>query len=383
MPRPPLPSDIVCYHCQSKDTSKAGFNRGKQRYYCRACRRWFRENPVISDGSKLNKGRSSKTLPSKGHLILSLQAISQRLGRTPKTTDINKMSKAGRSYPLDNYYDVFGSFVEAVKKAALKANYKQKFDKEKLLSELRELRAKLKRPLLAKDVVAARKKGKISSIYHFQRAFGSVPKAIEAAGTGKKIYTPREMIEILRRLNSQLDRPVLASDIDELFRLSKAPSHHAIEREFGGIAKARRAAGINNSYKKDSESTKYWHKYTPDELVKQLKKLGEKLGRKPTDRDINQASKEGLCASATTFARIFESLPNAYRKAGFENVRPRKYSDKEIFDTLKNLAKEKGGMPTFHEIAAASKASKCPSPGTVVKRIGKLSDLKLGFASSR
>jgi len=383
MPRPPLSSDIVCYHCESKDTSKAGFNRGKQRYYCRACRRWFRENPSIPEGGKLGKDWRSKSLPSKGHLILSLQAISQRLGKTPTTTDINELSKAGWSYPLGNYYDVFGGFVEAVKKAGLKANYKQKFDKEKLLGELRELRSKLKRPLLAKDVIAARKKGKVSSIYHFQRAFGSVPKAIEAAEAGKKIYTSGEMIEILRRLNSKLDRPVLASNINKLFRLGEGPSHRAIEREFGGMAKARKAASINNSYKKDSGATRYWQKYTPEELIKQLKKLGEKLGRKPTDRDINKARKEGLCASATTFARMFESLPNAYRKAGFEKVKPRSYSDKEILDALNNLAKEKGGMPTFHEIAAASKAGRCPSPGTIVKRIGKLSDLKSKFDSFR
>lgn len=381
MPRPPLPSDIVCYHCESKDTSKAGFNRGKQRYYCRACRRWFRENPVVPSGGKLNKGGRSKSLPSKGHLILRLQAISQRLGRTPTTTDINELSKSGRSYPLNNYYDVFGSFVEAIKKAGLKAIYKQKFDKEKLLDELRELCAKLKRPLLAKDVVAARKKGKVSSVYHFQRTFGSVPKAIQAAGTGRKIYTSGEMIEILHRLNSLLDRPVLASDIDKLFRLGVGPSHRAIEREFGGMAKARKAAGINNSYQKDSGATRHWQKYTPEELIKQLKKLGEKLGRKPTDRDINKASREGLCASASTFAQMFENLPNAYRKAGFENVKPRSYSDKEILNTLKNLAKEKGGMPSFHEIATASKAGKCPSPGTIVKRIGKLSDLKSRFNS--
>lgn len=302
MQRPPLPSDIVCYHCQSRETSKAGFNRGKQRYYCRACRWWFRENPVVPECSKLNKGRHPKNLPSKGHLILSLQAIAQRLGRTPTTTDINEMSKAGRSYPLNNYYDVFGSFVEAIKKAGLKAIYKQKFDKEKLLGELRELCAKLKRPLLAKDVVAARKKGKVSSVYHFQRAFGSVPKAIETAGARQKTYARQEMIEILRQLNSQLDRPVLASDIDELFRLGKGPSHRMIEREFGGMAKARRAAGIRNSYKKDSGVTRYWQKYTPDELIEQLKKLGEKLVRKPTDRDINKASKEGFCASSATFA---------------------------------------------------------------------------------
>ena len=53
--------------------------------------------------------------------------------------------------------------------------------------------------------------------------------------------------------------------------------------------------------------------------------------------------------------------------------------DKDILDALKNLAKETGETPSFHEIAAASKAGKCPSPGTVVKRIGKLSDLRSRF----
>ena len=146
------------------------------------------------------------------------------------------------------------------------------------------------------------------------------------------------------------------------------------------MAKARRAAGVNNSYKKDSGATRYWQKYTPEELIEQLKKLGEKLGRKPTDRDINKASKEGLCASAVTFARMFGSLPNAYQKAGFEGVKPRSYTDKEILNALKNLAKEKGGMPTYHELVAASKAGKCPAPGTIVRRIGKLTDLKSKFA---
>ncbi len=121
--------------------------------------------------------------------------------------------------------------------------------------------------------------------------------------------------------------------------IGKAPSHRAIEREFGGMAKARKAAGITNSYKKDSGATQYWQKYTPEKLIKQLKKLGEKLGRKPTDRDINQASKEGLCASATTFARMFENLPNAYRKAGLENVKSSSYSHKEILDALKTQGK--------------------------------------------
>ena len=249
---------------------------------------------------------------------MSLRAIAQRLGRTPITTDITALASAGRSYSLKDYYEVFGSFPEAVKKAGLPANYKKVFDKDKLIGELRELHNKLKRPLLGKDVAAARKKGRVSSIYHFQRAFGSVPKAIAAAGAGKKIYTREEMIQTLRGLDQALRRPVLAADIDEWFRSGKAPSHRAIEREFGGMGKARRAAGINNVYRTDAGVKRHWRKYTPEILIEQLKALREKLGRKPTDRDINRAGKDGICASATTFARMFGSLSKAYQKAGFE-----------------------------------------------------------------
>ena len=251
---------------------------------------------------------------------MSLQAIAQRLGKTPTTTDIIEQSKAGRGFPLNNYYDVFGSFPEAVRKAGLKSKYRQEFDQEKLLEELRRLRVTLKRPLLGKDVVAARKNGKVSSIYHFQRAFGSVPKAIEVAGAGRKTYTRREMIEILRKIDAELDRPVLDFDLDELYHKDKGPNHRAVEREFGGMAKARRAAGVKNHFQKEGEATKYWQKYTLEKLTKQLKALGKKLGRKPTDRDINRASKEGLCASAMTFARMFGNLPTAYKKAGFEQA---------------------------------------------------------------
>jgi hypothetical protein len=383
MPRPPLLSKIVCYHCQSLETSKAGFDKGKQRYYCRACRRWFRENPVLLGGAKRKPRWRPKALPSKGHLILNLQAIAQRLGRTPTTNDIQEQSKAGGSYTLNNYYDVFGSFLEALKKANLKPNYKQRFDKEKLLNELRELHRKLKRPLLGKDVAAVRKKGKVSSAYHFQRAFGSVPKAIEAAGAGQKAYTRQEMIEILLRLDAKLYRPVQASDIDELYHQGKAPHHRTFEREFGGMGKARRAAGVNNFYKREPGLSRHWQKYTPEELIHQLKSLGKRLGRRPTDRDINKASKDGLCASSVTFARMCGSLPEAYRKAGFEQAKPRSYTNKEILAALKKLVREKGGMPTYHELVAASKAGKCPAPGTIVRRIGKLTDIKSKFSTDK
>jgi hypothetical protein len=380
MPRPPLPSNIICYHCGSSQTSKAGFTRGKQRYYCRACRRWSREDSALQSGNK-RSSRRSKSLPPKNNLILELLAIAQRIGKTPTTNDINEHYKAGKAHSLDAYYQVFGSFLEAVRKAGLKSHYNQTYDKDSLLDELRALHEILKRPLLSKDVVAARKKQKISPPYNFQRAFGSIPKAIEAADAGRKIYTREEMKIILRQIDIKLKRPVMASDVDELFRAGAGPSLSAIEREFGGLAKARRAAYIKNVFQKASHSVEHWQKYTIEELVEQLKSLGKMIGRRPTDRDITRGSKEGLCAAAATFIRMFGSLLEAYRKAGFALVKPHSYTDKEIISAIHKLAKELGHMPTHQELKAASKAGKSASPGTITRRIGTLAELKSRFSS--
>lgn len=86
MGRPPIPSGFICYHCGSSATCKAGVGKhGKQRFYCRACRRWFIENPEIRTGKK--KRRKKSDLPSTQYLIAELKEIASELGRTPTTHD--------------------------------------------------------------------------------------------------------------------------------------------------------------------------------------------------------------------------------------------------------------------------------------------------------
>lgn len=76
---------------------------------------------------------------------------------------------------------------------------------------------------------------------------------------------------------------------------------------------------------------------------------------------------------------MFGSLPDAYRAGGFDIVKPRSYTDKEIALALRKLSKKVGRMPTFHEIRRASIRGECPSPGTIVRRLGKLTDFKSQF----
>jgi hypothetical protein len=380
MGRPSIQSGFICYHCGSSETCKAGFGKHrKQRFYCRACRRWFLENLEIRIGKKKRK---KADLPSKQYLVAELKEVACELGRTPVTNDWPGLRKHDRVYPLYVYYAVFGSFLTALKRAELKPRYKQEFDasdRVRLLNELRQLRRKLGRPLFDEDVDEARRRKEVSPPYHFVRAFGSVPAAIEAAGAAKKTYSREELITILRELDATLDRPIQGSDVQRLYEAGKGPSLKVFLKEFGALSKARRAAKTQTDYRKAETRTTYWQKYTKEELIAQLKAIGRKLGRKPTDRDINAASKLSVCASSTTFARMFGSLPDAYRAAGFGKVKPRSYTDKEIELALKRLSKKLGRMPTFHEIRRASIRGECPSPGTIIRRLGGLTELKSEF----
>jgi hypothetical protein len=317
-------------------------------------------------------------------LISELRRIARKLGRTPTTADIFILRKQDDVYPLYVYYAVFGSFLDAIKQARLKSRYKQEFDeadRERLLEELRALRRKLKRPLFDEDVDEARRRKEVSSPYNFVLAFGSVPRAIEAAGAAKKVYSREELIKILRKLDDGLDRPVEKKDIQKLYDSGRGPSLKRILKEFGTLSKARRAAAIQKVYRKANESTTCWQKYTKEELIAQLQALGEKLGRKPTDRDINAACKLGECASHSTFSSMFGSLAAAYRAAGFLEVakNQRRHTDEEIIAALKRLTKEHGRFPGYHDIRKASLDGKSPAPGTVVRRIGKLTDIRSRF----
>ena len=312
-------------------------------------------------------------------MVLELRAIAQRIGRTPTTTDMEMQALEKRANSLKVYYAVFGSYREAVRKAGLQPRYPNVYNREMLLEEIRAVRRQLKRPLMKKDLRDAWSNGRLSPLYRFERVFETIGKAITAAGAGKKECDRWEMIAILSKLGAKLDRPVRGSDIDVLFFEGKGPSSSAIRRQFGSLREARRAAGIKMVEGKAEDQTRYGNRYTNEEVIGQLRALGKRLGRKATCDEIDKASKEGLCASASTFAKKFGGLTEAHLLAGFESVKPVRYTDKEIIAALKRLTKKLGRFPTSREINNASMAGECPCMRTIITRLGKLSEISPRF----
>jgi transposase-like protein len=379
-----------CNYCGGKRTNKGGLvGKNKiQRYYCRDCQRFFRVGAVYR---KRKKSYAPKLdiLPDEKRLIAELREIAKTLGKTPTTGDIARLSKRKKSHTLQNYYAVFGSYVEAVRAAGLKQHYRQEFDKEKLLAEIRELAKSFDRPMFARDIVEARKKGLVSPKNHFDKAFGSIPNAIEAAGVNKKYpfdefshlprqkggeYLPRaraysrdELCEHLRKLERKLGRIPRHADIEKNYKKDVRPSLKQYINEFGTLRKARKAARILNTP---------WQKFTKTELLEQLKNLGEKLGKRPTDRDIVRACAAGETASVQIFANNFGSLSKAYEAAGFEVLKPKEYTDREIIKRLRKLRQKLGKRIGWNDLNRASKEGWCPSPNTVYRRIGSVDKIE-------
>ncbi len=377
---------VECNHCKSKNTIKAGFDRKdktRQRYYCRDCERYSLEN-TISRKRKTNYAEKLDVLPSERRLILELQELAKELGKTPRTYDIRSLSKEKKCHTLENYYAVFGSYVTAVKAANLKQHYRQEFDKNKLLCELRRLGRTFDRPMYEKDVIEARRNRLVSPSNHFDKAFGSVSIAIEKSGVNKKYhfddfeylprdggqYLPRakkysreEFIRHLKKLELKIGYVPRQKDIVKNYKKDITPSLKAYLREFGTLSKARTAAHIPNAQ---------WKKFSKPKLVKQLKMLGKKLGRKPTNLEIVKACSEGKTASAQVFMNEFGSLIAAYKAAGFTVLKPKEYTDREIIKRLRKLRRKLGKRIGWNDLDRASKEGWCPSPNTVYRRLGNV-----------
>jgi hypothetical protein len=148
-------------------------------------------------------------------------------------------------------------------------------------------------------------------------------------------------------------------------------------REFGGLVGVRRAAGTKDIfYFKLGRPIKTWSKYKPEQMISQLQSLAGQLGRNASTNDIKRYSKLGLCASQSTFIKIFGSLSEAYRRAGFQKVKKRGYTSQELLAVIEKAVKEKGRMLTSREWIASSKAGKTPSLGVIYRQFGTLLKLK-------
>jgi hypothetical protein len=89
---------------------------------------------------------------------------------------------------------------------------------------------------------------------------------------------------------------------------------------------------------------------TRGELVEQLRRLGEELGRTPTAQDIR--ARRGSMPSASLYWHTFGSLSTALREAGFDVAVGEERLERALAQGAE-LARRLGRLPKFTDWAAA------------------------------
>lgn len=155
----------------------------------------------------------------------------------------------------------------------------------------------------------------------------------------RRRYTDEEILEELRAAAERLGR---SPTMREFAKDPEARVHpQTVIEHFGTWNAAKRAAGL------------FPRRFlTREELLQQLRDLGDELGRTPTARDV--AARRRSMPSSSLYAHTFGSLGNALREAGFEVLQGEERLERAIVQGAV-LARSLDRLPKMADWAAARK----------------------------
>jgi Homing endonuclease associated repeat len=156
----------------------------------------------------------------------------------------------------------------------------------------------------------------------------------------RKRYSDEEIVEQLlacaRRLGRSPSMREFAADPETSVHPQTVIEH------FGSWNAAKRTAGLVPR-----------RFATREELLQQLQQLGERVGRTPTSRDLDEH--RGSMPSKSLYWHTFGSLTNALREAGFDVPVGEERLERAV-DQGSELAIELRHLPKFQDWAAARRA---------------------------
>ena len=159
-------------------------------------------------------------------------------------------------------------------------------------------------------------------------------EALRAFQAGlRRRYTDEEIVEQLRDAAARLGRSPTMRE----FAADRETSVHpqTVIAHFGSWNRAKREAGLVPR-----------RFATREELVRQLRELGERLGRTPSARDLDEH--RGEMPSKSLFWHTFGSLTTALREAGFDVPVGEERLERALEQGVE-LARRLGRLPKFAE----------------------------------
>jgi hypothetical protein len=166
------------------------------------------------------------------------------------------------------------------------------------------------------------------------------PDALASFQAGiRKRYADEEMLEQLRASARRLGR---SPTMREFAADPESTIHpQTVIARFGSWNRAKRVAGLTPR-----------RFATREELLEQLRRLGEELGRPPTARDLDEH--RGRMPSKSLYWHTFGSLTSALKEAGFDVAVGEERVDRALSQGV-DLARKLGRLPKFADWTQARK----------------------------
>jgi hypothetical protein len=175
----------------------------------------------------------------------------------------------------------------------------------------------------------------------FRAVAGIDPQALAEFQAGiRRRYTDEQILEALRASAARLGRSPTMKE----FGADPGAGMHpqTVIEHFGTWNAAKRAAGLMPR-----------RFATRDELVEQLRRLGDEIGRIPTARDLDD--RRGTMPSKSLYWHTFGSLSTALREAGFDVAVGEERLERAIAQGA-TLARQLGHLPKFTDWQVARRA---------------------------
>lgn len=236
-------------------------------------------------------------------LIKELHRLADELGRAPTLQEFRDEGE----YSATTYYDRFGSWREALEAAGFKSREPEsKIPQEDLLAELLRLADDFDDSL---SISLMNAHGKYSAST-YQLEFGSWNTALETAG-----FEPNPTVA-----DKQIPREDLLEDVERIAEdLGEQPTYLDVKRrgKYGERTYIRRFGSWSAALEEAGFDPMKNQNYVPDEqLLDDLNRLADELGRRPTSEDVVEHGNHSLA----TYQRHFGSWSAAV-EAAFESCR--------------------------------------------------------------
>jgi 5-methylcytosine-specific restriction endonuclease McrA len=167
-----------------------------------------------------------------------------------------------------------------------------------LLEDLRRVAAALGKEALTRDEYDA--KGRFSAAT-LRKRFGSWNSALERSGlhvVARRNIPKKELLDDLKRVSSKLGKPIVSTSE---YRLQGKFSPSCVSRSFRSWKLALQNAGL-------SVSPLYHERSTDDELLENIERVWEHVGRQPRKKDLELPQSRFSC---DTYRRRFGSFRKA------------------------------------------------------------------------